>query len=128
MPIKNDKYTPPHKSHDAMMKEWMRDPVFKAEYDSLEKEYELLKEMLRARKRAGCNQLRERVRRRVSERKLPDRGASRQIAESELHKPGSSGTASVVSKYQVCSDSLEGGAQCAGTGNRRAADAEQSGR
>lgn len=42
--------------HDAMMAKWMADPAFKAEYEALEEEYQLLREMLEARKRAGLTQ------------------------------------------------------------------------
>lgn len=44
------------KTHNEMVADWMNDPAFKAEYDSLEEEYQLLKEMLHARKRAGLTQ------------------------------------------------------------------------
>ncbi len=46
----------PKKTHDDMVAEWMRDPTFKAEYNALEEEYQLLREMLHARKRAGLTQ------------------------------------------------------------------------
>lgn len=46
MPAENDKYAPTRKTHDAMVKEWMRDPAFKTEYNALEKEYELTKGMV----------------------------------------------------------------------------------
>jgi ribosome-binding protein aMBF1 (putative translation factor) len=44
------------KTHDEMVAEWMNDSAFKAEYDSLEEDYQLLREMLHARKRAGLTQ------------------------------------------------------------------------
>jgi DNA-binding XRE family transcriptional regulator len=44
------------KMHDEMLAGWMKDPAFKAEYDALEEEHQLLREMLRARKRAGLTQ------------------------------------------------------------------------
>lgn len=44
------------KTHNEMVAEWMSDPAFKAEYDSLEEEFQLLREMLHARKRAGLTQ------------------------------------------------------------------------
>lgn len=53
---KKSKRIPASKSHDKMVTEWMNDPAFKAEYDALEEEYQLLKEMLHARKRAGLTQ------------------------------------------------------------------------
>ena len=34
----------PEKTHDQMIAEWMIDPAFKAEYDALENEYQLLRE------------------------------------------------------------------------------------
>ncbi len=46
----------PSKTHDEMITEWMTDPAFKAEYDALDIEYQLLKEMLQARKRVGLTQ------------------------------------------------------------------------
>ena len=39
-----------------MLVEWMEDPKFKIEYDALAEEFQLLREMLRARKRAGLTQ------------------------------------------------------------------------
>jgi transcriptional regulator with XRE-family HTH domain len=39
-----------------MVTEWMNDPAFKAEYDVLEEEYQLLREMLASRKQAGLTQ------------------------------------------------------------------------
>jgi len=44
------------KSHDEMVAEWMTDPSFRLEYNALEEEYQLLREMLHARKRAGLTQ------------------------------------------------------------------------
>lgn len=44
------------KTHDEMVAEWMKDPEFKIEYDSLEEEFALLDEVLKARKRAGLTQ------------------------------------------------------------------------
>lgn len=44
------------KSHEQMLAEWSKDPIFKAEYDALEEEYQLLREMLNARKNAGLTQ------------------------------------------------------------------------
>jgi DNA-binding XRE family transcriptional regulator len=44
------------KTHDEMVADWMNDPAFKAEFYSLEEEYQLLREMLHARKRAGLTQ------------------------------------------------------------------------
>lgn len=37
-------------THEEMIAEWMADPEFKAEYDALEEEYQLVAEMLRAKK------------------------------------------------------------------------------
>lgn len=44
------------KSHTVMVSEWMKDPAFKAEYDALEDDFQLLRSMLLARKRAGLTQ------------------------------------------------------------------------
>lgn len=44
------------KTHDEMVAAWMNDPAFKTEYDALEDEYQLLREMLRARKNADLTQ------------------------------------------------------------------------
>lgn len=44
------------KTHNEMVEEWLKDPVFKSEYNALEQEYALLREMLQARKRAGLTQ------------------------------------------------------------------------
>lgn len=50
---KTAKPTTASKTHAELVAVWMTDPHFKAEYDALEPEYQLLREMLRARKRAG---------------------------------------------------------------------------
>ncbi len=44
------------KTHDEMIADWMKNPKFKAEYDSLEDEFALIDEFLKARKRAGLTQ------------------------------------------------------------------------
>lgn len=43
-------------NHDKMIEKWKEDPVFEAEYDSLEDEFALLDELLRAREEAGTTQ------------------------------------------------------------------------
>jgi len=53
---KNAKQTSRIKSHVALVDGWMKEPHFKAEYDALEEEYQLLREMLMARKRADLTQ------------------------------------------------------------------------
>ena len=53
---KNEKRKPPSKTHDEMVSEWMEDPKFKTAHDALEGEFQLLKKMLHARKRAGLTQ------------------------------------------------------------------------
>jgi DNA-binding XRE family transcriptional regulator len=53
---KKNKRVPARKTHLEMIAEWMNDPAFKAEYDALEGEYQLLREMLQARKRLGLTQ------------------------------------------------------------------------
>jgi DNA-binding XRE family transcriptional regulator len=42
--------------HTEMVTEWMNDPDFKAEYDALEDEFEILDAFLEARKRTGLTQ------------------------------------------------------------------------
>lgn len=44
------------KKHDEMVREWMQNPAFVHEYDSLEQEFALFDELLRARKEAGLTQ------------------------------------------------------------------------
>jgi DNA-binding XRE family transcriptional regulator len=56
MSIETDKRKPALKTHDEMVSAWMNDRAFKAEYNALEEEYQLLREMLHARKRAGLTQ------------------------------------------------------------------------
>lgn len=56
MNTQKNKRVPASKTHHEMLTEWLNQPDFKAEYDSLELEYQLLREMLRARKRAGLTQ------------------------------------------------------------------------
>jgi len=43
-------------THDKFIKKMLKDPTVKKEYDTLEGEFSLLKEMLRARKKAGLTQ------------------------------------------------------------------------
>jgi DNA-binding XRE family transcriptional regulator len=52
----NNKRQLPSKTHKEMVSEWMKEPKFKKAYDALEDEFQILKEMLRARKRAGLTQ------------------------------------------------------------------------
>lgn len=47
---------PVRKTHSEMVAEWSKNPDFKAEYDALEEEFELLRSMLLARKHAGLTQ------------------------------------------------------------------------
>jgi ribosome-binding protein aMBF1 (putative translation factor) len=44
------------KTHDEMLREWRQDPEFVREYDSLEDEFALFDELLRARQEAGLTQ------------------------------------------------------------------------
>ena len=44
------------KTHKKLINEWMEDCEFKAEYDALEEEFSLLKEILRARKSTKLTQ------------------------------------------------------------------------
>lgn len=41
------------KTHEEMVQDWMQDPAFVQEYNSLEEEFRLYDELLRARKEAG---------------------------------------------------------------------------
>lgn len=50
------KYTPPTMTHDEMVAKWMKDPAFKAEYDAIAEEFDLLDEILATRKSAGLTQ------------------------------------------------------------------------
>lgn len=43
-------------THEEMVAEWMLDPALKAEYDAIAEEFELLDEILAARKSAGLTQ------------------------------------------------------------------------
>lgn len=45
------KRIPALKTHDEMVEAWMNDPAFRAEYDSLKEEYQLIREKLHAGKR-----------------------------------------------------------------------------
>ena len=56
MSNEKNKRVPALKTHDEMVAEWMNDPAFKTEYNALEEEFQLLREMLHARKRAGLTQ------------------------------------------------------------------------
>ena len=41
---------------ERLKQEWMKDPAFKAEYDSLAPEFEIAAELIKARARAGLSQ------------------------------------------------------------------------
>jgi len=41
---------------EDLKREWMKDPAFKAEYDSLAPEFEIAAELIQARRRAGLSQ------------------------------------------------------------------------
>ncbi len=56
MSSEKNKHKKKQTTHDEMVVAWMNDPAFKAEYDALEDEYQLLREMLRARKNAELTQ------------------------------------------------------------------------
>jgi DNA-binding XRE family transcriptional regulator len=60
------KYNPTGSAHDAMIAEWMNDPMFKSEYDALEEDFALFDELIKARNRAGLTQ--EKVARRMGTR------------------------------------------------------------
>jgi len=44
------------KTHNQMIKDWMKESRFKEEYDALEEEFTLLDELLKARRGAGLTQ------------------------------------------------------------------------
>ncbi len=44
------------KSHEEMIAQWKKDPEFRREYDSLEEEFALFDELLKARLQAGLTQ------------------------------------------------------------------------
>jgi predicted transcriptional regulator len=44
------------KTHNQMIKKWMKEPKFKEEYNALEEEFVMLDELLKARKGAGLTQ------------------------------------------------------------------------
>ena len=56
MSSEKNKRVPASKTHDEMVEGWMRESAFKSEYNALEEEFQLLREMLYARKRAGLTQ------------------------------------------------------------------------
>lgn len=54
--MNKNKRVPASQTHKEMVAEWKTDPAFKAEYDALEEEYQLLYDMVSARKRSGLKQ------------------------------------------------------------------------
>jgi transcriptional regulator with XRE-family HTH domain len=54
------------KTHEEMVSEWMKDPEFKAEYDTLEEEFTIFDALVEARQQAGLTQ--EEVARRMGTR------------------------------------------------------------
>ncbi len=54
--MSNKKRVPASQTHKEMVEEWKADPEFKVEYDALEEEYQLLHDMVSARKRSGLKQ------------------------------------------------------------------------
>ena len=56
MNSEKNKQKPGLKPHAEMVAEWLLIPEFKEEYDALEEEYQLLREMLQARKIAKLTQ------------------------------------------------------------------------
>lgn len=53
---RNSKTMLTRKSHQDLVNEWLRDPSVRAEYDALEDEFQLLREIVIAKKRAKCTQ------------------------------------------------------------------------
>ena len=54
--MNKSKRVPASQTHQEMVAQWKTDPAFKAEYDALEEEYQLLHDMVLARKRSGLKQ------------------------------------------------------------------------
>lgn len=54
--VRNTKRIPPTKTHKQMVAEWHKDPDYKKAYDALEDEFQLLREIVIAKKRAKCTQ------------------------------------------------------------------------
>ena len=54
--MNKSKRVPASQTHKEMVAQWKTDPAFKAEYDALEEEYQLLHDMVSARKRSGLKQ------------------------------------------------------------------------
>ncbi|MCI5217812.1 MAG: XRE family transcriptional regulator [Candidatus Electrothrix sp. LOE2] len=44
------------KTHEKMISEWKKDPVFRKEYDMLEEKFHLFDELVKARRQAGLTQ------------------------------------------------------------------------
>lgn len=73
------------KTHEEMVAEWMRDPVFKAEYDAFEEEFAIFDALVEARKAAGLTQAE------VAERKGTKTPAVARLESSGgKHKPSPS--------------------------------------
>ncbi len=72
------------KSHNEMVSEWMKDPMFKAEYDALEDKFALFDELIRARKKAGLTQAE--VARRMGT-KIPAIARLESGGENKQHSP-----------------------------------------
>ena len=86
------KHKAPHKTHEEMVAVWMNDAAFKAEYDVLEDEYQLLGEMLRARKAAELTQ------ENVAERMGTHASAIARLEATNMHKKHSP-SLSTLRKY-----------------------------
>lgn len=53
---RNTKITSSRKSHEELVTEWLKNPAVKSEHDKLEDEFQLLREIVIAKKRAKCTQ------------------------------------------------------------------------
>lgn len=86
------KRVPARKTHNELIREWMKNSAYKVEYDALKEEYELLREMLLARKRMGLTQ--EDVAKRMGT-KAPAIARLEAANSSEKHSP----SVSTLRKY-----------------------------
>jgi ribosome-binding protein aMBF1 (putative translation factor) len=86
------KRIPASQTHKEMVEEWKADPAFKVEYDALEEEYQLLHDMLNARKRSGLNQAD------VAER-MGTKASAISRLEAAMSRPKHSPSLSTLHKY-----------------------------
>ena len=82
----------PADTHQKMVAKWMQNPEFRVAYDALEEEYQLLDEMLEARKRVNLTQ--EEVAQRMG-----TKGSAVARIESSILKKKPSPSISTLRKY-----------------------------